>query len=136
MFTILIANPKGGSGKSTLATNLAGMVASLKQRVVIMDLDKQQSASHGLDRRPSALPKIMAWTDKSDRAALAAFAPKWMVIDTHTRLNRADRVQLLARANVVLVPVNPSVFDIEATAKFLLKLLPDDNVRSGRVAIG
>ncbi|MGL5004234.1 MAG: ParA family protein, partial [Casimicrobium sp.] len=42
----------------------------------------------------------------------------------------------LARANVVLVPVNPSVFDIEATAKFLLKLLQDENVRSGRVAIG
>jgi chromosome partitioning protein len=36
---------------------------------------------------------------------------------------------------VVLVPVNPSVFDIEATAQFLKKLQRDPNVQSGRVAI-
>jgi chromosome partitioning protein len=59
-----------------------------------------------------------------------------MVIDTHARLRRADRTYLLSRANVALIPVNPSVFDIEATAKFLLKLHQDVNVQNGRVAIG
>lgn len=136
MFTILIANPKGGAGKSTLTTNVSGMLASLKQRVVIMDLDKQQSATNWLHRRPDALPKIMSWTDDSDMGELRAFAPQWMVIDTHARLRRADRTYLLSRANVVLVPVNPSVFDIEATAKFLIKLHQDPNVQSGRVGIG
>lgn len=136
MFTILIANPKGGAGKSTLTTNVAGMLASLRQRVVIMDLDKQQSATNWLQRRPSVLPKIMTWAEDTDMAELREFAPQWMVIDTHARLRRADRTYLLSRANVVLVPVNPSVFDIEATAKFLLKLHQDPNVQSGRVAIG
>jgi chromosome partitioning protein len=136
MFTILVANPKGGAGKSTLTTNISGMLASLKQRVVIMDLDKQQSATNWLARRPAALPKIMSWTEHTDKSELRAFAPRWMVIDAHTRLRRADRAYLLSRADVVLVPVNASVFDIEATAAFLAKLQQDENVHSGRVAIG
>jgi ATPases involved in chromosome partitioning len=78
----------------------------------------------------------MSWTEETDLAELRAFAPQWMVIDTHARLRRPDRTYLLSRSNVVLVPVNPSVFDIEATAKFLLKLHQDPNVQSGRVAIG
>ncbi len=136
MFTILVANPKGGAGKSTLTTNLAGMLAALKQRVVIMDLDKQQSATNWLARRPEALPKIMSWTEETDLSELREFSPQWMVIDTHARLRRPDRAYLLSRSNVVLVPVNPSVFDIEATAKFLLKLHQDPHVQSGRVSIG
>ena len=136
MFTILIANPKGGAGKSTLSTNIAGMLASTKQRVVIMDLDKQQSATNWLARRPSMLPKIMSWNEETDMEELRSFGPQWMIIDTHARLRRPDRTYLLSRANCVLVPVNPSVFDIEATAKFLIKLHADANVQSGKVAIG
>jgi chromosome partitioning protein len=136
MYTILVANPKGGAGKSTLSTNIAGMLASTRQKVVIMDLDKQQSATNWLARRPAALPKIMSWNEETDMEELRTFAPQWMIIDTHARLRRADRTYLLSRANFVLVPVNPSVFDIEATAKFLIKLHMDTNVQSGKVAIG
>ena len=136
MFTILVANPKGGAGKSTLSTNIAGMLASTKQRVVIMDLDKQQSATNWLARRPASLARIMSWSEDTDMEELRLFAPQWMVVDTHARLRRADRTYLLSRANCVLVPVNPSVFDIEATAKFLIKLHADPNVQSGKVAIG
>ena len=136
MYTILVANPKGGAGKSTLCTNIAGMLASTRQRVVIMDLDKQQSATNWLARRPALLPKIMSWNEDTDMEELRSFGPQWMVIDTHARLRRADRSYLLSRANFVLVPVNPSVFDIEATAKFLIKLHQDQNVQSGKVSIG
>jgi chromosome partitioning protein len=135
MFTIVIASPKGGAGKSTLTINLAGMLAARKQRVVVMDLDKQRSATGWLARRPVVLPKIVSRTEDADVAALRAFAPKWMVVDTQARLRRGDRAQLLARANVLIVPVNPSVFDIEATAKFLIKVQQDPNVQSGKVAI-
>ncbi len=136
MYTILVANPKGGAGKSTLTTNIAGMLATTRQKVVIMDLDKQQSATNWLARRPAMLPKIMSWNEDTDMEELRSFAPQWMIIDTHARLRRADRTYLLSRANFVLVPVNPSVFDIEATAKFLIKLHQDTNVQSGKVAIG
>ena len=136
MYTILVANPKGGAGKSTLTTNIAGMLASTRQKVVIMDLDKQQSATNWVERRSALLPKIMSWNEDTDMEELRIVGPQWMIIDTHARLRRADRTYLLSRANFVLVPVNPSVFDIEATAKFLIKLHQDTNVQSGKVAIG
>jgi chromosome partitioning protein len=136
MFRIVIASPKGGSGKSTLAINLAGLLAARKQRVVIMDLDKQQSSLRWLARRPAALPKIVGWREANDLNDVKAFRPRWMVVDTHARLLRADRAQLLSRADVVLVPVSASVFDIEATAVFLRKLQADPHVQSGKVALG
>ncbi len=53
---ILIANSKGGSGKTTLATNLAGYFASLGKRVMLNDLDRQQSSAQWLARRPAVMP--------------------------------------------------------------------------------
>ncbi len=136
MFTILIVSPKGASGKTTLATSIAGMLAARKQRVAMMDLDKRAASAQWIGVRPNALTKIVALGGHKDGAAADAFRPRWLVIDTHARLSRDDRNNLLARANVVLVPVNGSVFDIEASAKLLIKLHQDPNVRSGRVAVG
>ena len=45
MRVILVANPKGGSGKTTLSINLAGYLASQGQRVAMLDLDRQKSAT-------------------------------------------------------------------------------------------
>ena len=56
MQTILVANPKGGSGKTTLATNVAGWLAGKRQRVLLTDLDPQQSATQWLARRPRLFP--------------------------------------------------------------------------------
>ena len=59
MVNILVANPKGGSGKTTLATNLAGYFAKTGESVTLRDLDRQQSATRWLERRPKLLPKYI-----------------------------------------------------------------------------
>ncbi|NBR98626.1 MAG: ParA family protein, partial [Betaproteobacteria bacterium] len=58
MRSILVVNPKGGAGKTTLSTNVAGYLAREGERVVIGDLDRQQSAMAWLDFRAEHLPHI------------------------------------------------------------------------------
>ncbi|CAN6133262.1 ParAB_family domain containing protein [Methylophilaceae bacterium] len=53
MKKILIANSKGGAGKTTLATNLASYLAASGHRVLLQDLDRQQSSAQWLSRRPA-----------------------------------------------------------------------------------
>ena len=67
MRSILVVNPKGGSGKTTLATNLAGFFAAHGKRVVLADMDRQQSAANWLARRPDSVPHIKAWTADTDK---------------------------------------------------------------------
>ena len=52
MQSFMVANPKGGAGKSTLATNLAGWLARKGHRVMLGDIDRQQSARAWLKLRP------------------------------------------------------------------------------------
>ena len=69
--SFLIANPKGGSGKSTLATNLAGYFARQGHRVMLGDIDRQQSAREWLKMRPDILPPIRGWQIDPDPPPLA-----------------------------------------------------------------
>jgi len=78
--TVLIANPKGGSGKTTLATNLAGYFATRGRRVVLSDLDRQQSSLAWLRRRPAKLPLIQGVNGR--RESDADPGAEWTIIDS------------------------------------------------------
>ncbi|MFN3629466.1 MAG: AAA family ATPase [Casimicrobiaceae bacterium] len=132
MFTILIVTPKGGAGKTTIATNLAAYLAGKRQRVALLDLDRQQSAARWLARRPRGLPQIMAADSAANNRSLRAAGIQWLVIDTPAGLHGEDLADRVRQADAILVPVSPSIFDFEATADLLAELERLKSVRDGR----
>lgn len=132
MRSVLVANPKGGSGKTTLATNLAGYLASAREVVCLWDLDRQHSAMEWLKLRPDHLPRILR-LDERDAAPRRA---EWLVLDSPAGLHGNRLTEMVKQANKVLVPVQPSVFDIAATRAFLADLAEEKAVRKERAFVG
>jgi len=129
MHSFLIANPKGGSGKSTLATNLAGWFARAGHAVMLGDIDRQQSSREWLKIRPPSLPRIATWEIEPDRPARPPAATTHVVLDTPAGLHGKKLAQVLKLVNRVIVPLQPSLFDILATQHFLDLLLEEKEIR-------
>jgi chromosome partitioning protein len=134
---ILIANPKGGVGKSTTATNLAGYFASRGHATMLGDLDRQQSALAWLNIRPTALPRIQSWErSEDDKVARPPKGITHVVLDTPAGLHGHGLKDALKLADRVVIPVQPSLFDIYATQTFLGKLAERGVLKdSGRVGV-
>ena len=132
MRTVLIANPKGGSGKTTVATNLAGYFATRGRRVVLCDLDRQQSALEWLKRRPYKLPLIRPMDSKKDKSGKDA---EWMIVDSPAGLRGDKLTDAIKGADFVIVPAQPSAFDIGATSEFLEVLREEKAIRKQRAFV-
>ncbi|GAB2180024.1 ParA family protein [Denitratisoma sp. agr-D3] len=129
MKSFLIANPKGGVGKSTLATNLAGYFARQGHAVMLGDIDRQQSARTWLGLRSPALPPITSWEIDGDKPARPPKGTTHAVLDTPAGLHGKRLSQVLKVVDRVIVPLQPSIFDILATQQFLEALAEEKEIR-------
>ena len=134
MPVIVVANPKGGVGKSTLATNIAGCLAAQGHAVMLGDVDRQQSSRIWLGLRPASAPAIRSWEATHDSVVRPPKGVTHVVLDTPAGLHGKRLDEVMKLADKVLVPLQPSIFDIHATHDFIRQLLA--HKRGSKVSIG
>ena len=125
MAIIAFLSQKGGAGKTTLATCIARQLQLDGVDVILVDADPQGSARDwraaterdtvlvvGLDR-----PTL----EKDVKALVGGNGNKWIIIDGAPR-NEAMTVSAIKAADLVLIPVQPSPYDVWA-AEDLVSLI-------------
>lgn len=134
MQVVVVANPKGGVGKSTLATQVAAHYACQGRAVALGDCDPQQSARLWLGLRPAAARPIALWNTAGDDLSKPPRDAEYAVLDTPAGLHGKALKEILKRADKVLVPLQPSVFDIFATRAFMDTLV--ESRQAARLRVG
>ena len=121
---IALLNQKGGAGKTTLATHLAGELAWAGRRVTLLDADPQGSALDWAQRRAqSGLERLygvfgLARDTLHHETPRIAQEADFVIIDGPPRVAALARSALLA-ADLVLIPVQPSAYDVWATQEMV-----------------
>jgi chromosome partitioning protein len=114
---ILIGGEKGGPGKTTLATNLAALRTKAIQDVLLIDTDKQPTASYWCSEREdkNVTPRVASIQkfDKSIRTETIALKEKYkdIIIDAGGRDSPELRGALVV-ADKAIFPLRPSQFDL------------------------
>ena len=134
MPVVVIANPKGGVGKTTLSTNVAGYFASRGHAVMLGDADRQQSSELWLGLRPPGARPIVSWDVTPDLVAKPPKGTTHVVLDTPAGLHGWRLKAVTRLADKVIVPLQPSVFDIFATRAFLDQLA--EQRHAGKMQVG
>ena len=136
MRTVLVASSKGGAGKTTLATNLAAWFALDGKRTALLDADRQHSATRWAEKRAGLDTAVLpldgtrrGWENRLPNDI------ERLVVDAAAGAMGEDLDAVLAKADAVLVPVNPSIIDLEATVPFLNSLATHPRVKKGKLPV-
>lgn len=118
MKVVTLAAQKGGAGKTTIAVHLAVQALAAGEKVVLVDTDPQGSATAWARSRGEDSPAVVAVPSSQIRDVIEASRHDGMtlvILDTppHAAPGAAAAAAL---ADLVLVPVRPSAFDIAASA--------------------
>ena len=104
---ILIGNQKGGCGKSTTAVNISAYLANKGKDVVLVDADRQSTATNWInDRAETDLPVVNS-VQKYDniRNSLLDLRNRYeiVIVDAAGRDSRELRTGMLA-SDIILMP--------------------------------
>lgn len=134
MKVIAVLNQKGGSGKTTIATHVARSLQIGGAEVLLVDSDPQGSARDWAavrEDQPLAVVGIDRPTIDRDLKRVAS-SVDWVVIDGAPQA--ADlAVSAIKAADFVLIPVQPSPYDIWAASDLVDLIKQRIEVTDGRL---
>jgi len=139
MPVIAVINRKGGSGKSTLAAHLAAYCATTGKRVMLGDVDRQQSAQRWLKLRATQnlaqSAAIQGWVVDPKNVLRVPAGVTHLVLDTPGGMRGFELARIVMNADVILMPVCNSMFDRDSAAECFAELKTLPRVASGRCKI-
>ena len=134
MKVIAVLNQKGGSGKTTIATHLARAFQMRGKRVLLVDSDPQGSArdwSAANENQPLVTIGMDRPTLDRDLRALSAQCDI-AVIDGAPQAHELA-ISALKAADLVLIPVQPSPYDIWAAADLVELVKARQSITDGKL---
>jgi chromosome partitioning protein len=99
------------------------------------DVDRQQSSRTWLGLRAAGLPKISAWEVSNGEVVRPPKGTTHVVLDTPAGLHGRRLDEVMKLADKVLIPLQPSIFDIHATHEFIGQLLTHRRSDQVQVAV-
>jgi chromosome partitioning protein len=136
MLSILVASSKGGCGKTTIATHLAAYFALAGKRTVLVDADPQHSSTRWCERRAALEHAVLPIDGR--RRGWEKHMPddtQRLIVDAPAGAQADDLEAALMRVDCVVVPVLPSVIDMDATSGFLAGLGQNAAVRRRKLPV-
>lgn len=132
---IAVLNQKGGSGKTTIATNLAHALTLADASVLLVDADPQGSARDWNEANGGQLLPVVGL----DRETLPVDLKAIMSGYDFVVIDGAPQVAKLAAAavktaDVVIIPVQPSPYDIWAAADLVEVIKVRQDITGGKPA--
>ena len=118
MPVIALVGNKGGAGKTTLCINLASALAE-RESTIVLDADPQQSSHnwHAIAEGNSTFPVLAASEDVATAAAEHADSARYVLIDCPPSVHSRQTSEALSRADLALIPVQPSPLDLWASVQ-------------------
>ena len=118
---IMLASQKGGSGKTTIAVNLVSYLSLMGKDVILIDSDRQGTASNWLfDRTENKDLPLVNGVQKYENisTSLKDFNRRYeyVIVDSPGRDSREMRTGMLS-SNFILIPVRCSQPDLDTLTK-------------------
>lgn len=130
---LLVGAEKGGAGKTTIATNLAVLRAMDGRDVLLVDADKQGTATYWAETRSDRghHPAITCVAKRGNAAGFDIVKLRDKFDDIIVDCGGRDSLELRAIsiiADVILTPMRPSSFDVWSL-EFMEQLVNDARLR-------